>query len=216
MASGSHALHGWQASPFTGIAMMKLPAGLDDECVGALLILFASKMEMCFLSTTPFFLDTSRRLAKCGRDVVSMGHTCATVGIQLCLPAPLLSSSSSTDRRSQKKQPTKLRDQPLRTSQHHVLRTAIQHWRVYDSALVHWRVGRGPLWAHVCNRRTCTTPLCLKILTCPNWEQHEEKSPTLTASQNERSFNFVSLSQNPSSTTVQHCAKLPLDPASFS
>ena len=30
----------------TGVAMMKFPAGLDDECVDALLILFAAKMEM--------------------------------------------------------------------------------------------------------------------------------------------------------------------------
>ena len=30
----------------TGIAMMKFPAGLDDECVDALLILFAAKMEI--------------------------------------------------------------------------------------------------------------------------------------------------------------------------
>ena len=30
----------------TGIAMMKLPAGLDDECVDALLFLFAAKMEI--------------------------------------------------------------------------------------------------------------------------------------------------------------------------
>ena len=30
----------------TGISMMKFPAGLDDECVDALLILFASKMEI--------------------------------------------------------------------------------------------------------------------------------------------------------------------------
>ena len=27
---------------------MKLPAGWDDECVDALLILFAAKMEICF------------------------------------------------------------------------------------------------------------------------------------------------------------------------
>ena len=30
----------------TGIAMMKLPAGPDDECVDALLILFAAKIEI--------------------------------------------------------------------------------------------------------------------------------------------------------------------------
>ena len=29
----------------TGIAMINLPAGLDDECVDALLMLFATKME---------------------------------------------------------------------------------------------------------------------------------------------------------------------------
>ena len=30
----------------TGIAMMTLPAGLDDECVDALLILFTAKLEI--------------------------------------------------------------------------------------------------------------------------------------------------------------------------
>ena len=30
----------------TDVAMMKLPAGLDDECVDTLLILFAAKMEI--------------------------------------------------------------------------------------------------------------------------------------------------------------------------
>ena len=29
-----------------GMAMMKLPAGLDDECVDELLILLAAKMEI--------------------------------------------------------------------------------------------------------------------------------------------------------------------------
>ena len=37
----------WLAVPIsTGTAMMKFPAGLDDECVDALLILFAAKMEI--------------------------------------------------------------------------------------------------------------------------------------------------------------------------
>ena len=45
VASGSNALHGWPC-PLTGIATMKLPAGLDDACVDALLILFAAKLEI--------------------------------------------------------------------------------------------------------------------------------------------------------------------------
>ena len=41
----------------TGIAMMTFPAGLDDECVGALLILFAanlilSRLVACHYLTT--------------------------------------------------------------------------------------------------------------------------------------------------------------------
>ena len=41
-------MHGWRAGPLTGIAMMKLLAGLEDERVDALLILFAAKMVICF------------------------------------------------------------------------------------------------------------------------------------------------------------------------
>ena len=46
VTSSSHALHGLQAGPLTGIAKMKLPAGLDDECVDALLILIAAKRHI--------------------------------------------------------------------------------------------------------------------------------------------------------------------------
>ena len=45
VASGSNALHGWPC-PFDWYCDDKIPAGLDDECVDALLILFAAKMEI--------------------------------------------------------------------------------------------------------------------------------------------------------------------------
>ena len=38
----------------TGIAMMKMLAGLNDECVDPLLILFAAKKEICFFKTGGF------------------------------------------------------------------------------------------------------------------------------------------------------------------
>ena len=44
MASGSD-VFAWRAHS-TGITMIKFPAGLDDECVDALLILFAAIMEI--------------------------------------------------------------------------------------------------------------------------------------------------------------------------
>ena len=47
VASGSHGFHIWLAGPLTGIALMVWTAGMDDECVDALLILLAAKMEVC-------------------------------------------------------------------------------------------------------------------------------------------------------------------------
>ena len=49
VASGSDVLQVGRAHS-TGITMMKLPAGLDDECVDALLILFAASNANLFLS----------------------------------------------------------------------------------------------------------------------------------------------------------------------
>ena len=51
VASGSHALYGWQAGPLIGIATIKLPAGLEDESVDALLIPFSAKMKIGFFKT---------------------------------------------------------------------------------------------------------------------------------------------------------------------
>ena len=76
LASGSHALHGWQAGPLTGISMMKLLAGLDDARVTIFPLLATSPDHKAAM---PVSSHPSPQIASIWKVIgCSVHHSCQT------------------------------------------------------------------------------------------------------------------------------------------